>query len=161
MCLAKQILVLSQLGVKPESYNTLMANHEMLEVWPLSWRDTKSVAKGVIGQLQNKGSVEDLTTDDLQVLNSTLEHLEYVWAESDVTPIIRNGVGVIRAHFARKFQIDTSLPPDDQYRLILDKTLPTGHFEGTPGEDPELKAIVKLACYEMAEARARESFTLY
>lgn len=154
-------LTIPRSGVEPESYNTLMVNHEMLEVWPLSWRDTKSVAKGVIGQLQNKGSVEDLTVNDLQVLNSTLEHLEYVWGKSHVAPIIRNGVGVIRAHFARKFQIDTSLPPDDQYRLILDKTLPTGYFEGAPDEDPELKAIVKLACYEMAGARAKESFTLY
>ena len=134
-----------------------MANHEMLEIWPLTWRDTKFIANGVIRELENKELQKALSSEDLRALVTTIDHVQSVWRKPNLTPIIRDGVGLIRSHFVRKFQIETNLPTDEQYRLILEKTLPTGHFEASASDDPELKAMAVLVCYEMVEARRNSS----
>lgn len=133
-----------------------MPSCEMLQIWPDKWNETRHIAEGLIGQLKEKACQQLLTSDDLEVLNTTLMHVQHVWKKAENEPIVQNGVNVIRSHFAKRFQVDARQAPDVQYRQILERMFARDYFTNSNPEDPEFKSMTILMVHDLRRKESKK-----
>ncbi len=128
----------------------------MQEVWPDRWTETRYIAEGLVGQLKEKVRQELLSPDDLEALNTTLNHIRHVWDRAENKPIVENGVNVIRSHFARRFHVDARKAPVVQFRQILVRMFENDYFANNNPEDPEFNSMTILMVHELRREKGKK-----
>ena len=126
------------------------------EEWPHNLRDTRYKAAGIFDELKTKVSEDSLELQDLAQIQIVIWHLSKQWGRSFRSPIIREGVDIIRLHFAKLFSVDQLGTRSRVYNRILETASSTQYFAGRNpawGEDPEFEAYGMLGVYSHYNSR--------
>jgi len=105
------------------------------------------VARQIFNRYNSLLVSRKLSGDELTEVSTSISHLLTSWEMKYTHEPIPTGIGVIRGHFARVFNVDPSLDPKQAYSQIVERALRSGYFENDDAPEFEQYPFAQLCTY--------------